>query len=175
MTQSFLSVHWEKNWVILTEKVGSNFSSACDWTFRVKMTSILSLGALSEKNWVIWPKKLGRILISPVTQLVKSKWLNFFSRCTEGKILVILTEKIGSNFSSTTDSTFLIKMTQFFYRRTEKKIESFWPKKFLSQKFQSQIIVPPVSELLGSKWLNFFSRCTERKKGSFDLKSWIEF
>ena len=35
----------------------------------------------------------------------------------------------------------------------------------------SQILVPPVTQLLGSKWLNFFFRCTERK--NFDLKSWV--
>ena len=31
----------------------------------------------------------------------------------------------------------------------------------------SRIIVPPVNQLLRSKWLNFFSRCTERKIDSF--------
>ena len=31
----------------------------------------------------------------------------------------------------------------------------------------SRIIVPPVTQLLRSKWLNLFSRCTERKNESF--------
>ena len=49
----------------------------------------------------------------------------------------------------------------FFYRCTDRKIESFWHKNL------GQILVPPVAQLLGSKWLNYFSRCTERKIESF--------
>ena len=56
--------------------------------------TIISLGALSEKFELFWPKKLGRILVPPVTQLfvppvtqlLKSKWLNF-SLYTERKKL----------------------------------------------------------------------------------------
>ena len=38
---------------------------------------------------------LGWILISPMTQLFKSKWLNFFSRCTERKIESFWSKKLG--------------------------------------------------------------------------------
>ena len=31
-----------------------------------------------RKNWVIWPKKLGQILVPLVTQLLRTKYLNFF-------------------------------------------------------------------------------------------------
>ena len=37
-----------------------------------------------------------RIMVQPVTQLLRSKWLNFFSRCTERKNWVILTLKVES-------------------------------------------------------------------------------
>ena len=81
----------------MTLKNGSNFGSASDSTFRVEFwfhlwlnfkgqnDSIFSLGALREKIESFWPKKLGRILVPPVTQLLRSKWLNFFSWCTERK------------------------------------------------------------------------------------------
>ena len=53
--------------------------------------SFFSLGALREKIESFWPKKLGRILVAPVTQPFRSKWLYFFSRCTERKNWVTLT------------------------------------------------------------------------------------
>ena len=56
-TEFFLSVHWEKNWVILTYKVGSNFVSASDSTFKVKMTHFF-LSVHWEQIWVILTKKV---------------------------------------------------------------------------------------------------------------------
>ena len=41
-----------------------------------------------------WLKKLGRILIPPVTQLFK--WLKYYAQCTERKNWVILTLKVES-------------------------------------------------------------------------------
>ena len=47
-----------------------------------------------------------------------------------GRILIPpVTQKVGSNFGSSSDSTFKVKMTIFFSRCTERKIELFWPKK----------------------------------------------
>ena len=60
----------EKNWVILTYKVGQNFSSASD-------------------NF------LGQILVPPATQLLWLKWLNCFSQCTEQKIESFWPKKLG--------------------------------------------------------------------------------
>ena len=60
MTQLFLSVHWAKNWVILTLKNGSNFGSASDLTFRVKMTQFF-LSVHWEKKESFWPKKLSHL------------------------------------------------------------------------------------------------------------------
>ena len=77
MTQLFLSVHWAKNWVILTYKVGSNFSTASDSTFRVKMTQFFLSVHWGKKIESFWNKKMCRILVPPVTQLLRSKWLNF--------------------------------------------------------------------------------------------------
>ena len=64
---------------------------------------------------------------------------------------------------------FRSKWLKFLYWCTERKIESFWPKKLC------QILVPPLTQVLGSKWLNFFSLCTERKIESFWPKKlgWI--
>ena len=72
---------------------------------------------------------MGHILVPLVTQLFRSKWLNFSIGALRKK-WVILTWKVGSNFSSTSDSTFRIKMTQFFsLGALSEKNESFWSKK----------------------------------------------
>ena len=96
-----------------------------------------------------WPKKLGQILVPPVTQ------------------------PSGSNFSFASDSTLRVKTTPFYLSVHWEKIESFWPKKL------GQILVPPVTQLLRSKLLNTFSWCTERKIELFWPKklsslSWVE-
>ena len=59
-------------------------------------------------------------------------------------------------------------MTQFFsLGALREKFESFWHKQL------GQILVPPVTQLLRSKWLNIFSWCIERNNSQFDLKSWV--
>ena len=67
-----LTQHWESNWL--------NIESQIDSTLRVKLTQHW------ESNWLkyspvthfaFWPKKFGQILVPPVTQLFRSKWLNF--------------------------------------------------------------------------------------------------
>ena len=89
-----LTQHWESNWLNIESQIGSTMSQIGS-TMRVKFTQIFS-------------NLPGRIIISPVTQLLRSKWLNFFSRFRERKNWVIWTKKFGSNFSSASDSTFQI-------------------------------------------------------------------
>ena len=178
-----LTQHWESNWLKysqVTHFARSNYDSARDSIFKVKFYFRKWLNFLGQNysiflsvHWenieYFWPKKLGQILVPPVTQL------------------------LGSNFSSASDSTLRVKMIQFFlsvnwakklshfdlkswvefyfrqwlnflsqndsisYLCSLKRIESFWPKKL------GQILVPTVTQLLKSKLLNIFSWCTERK------------
>ena len=104
-----------------------------------------------------------------MTQLLGSKWLNFISWCTELKNWVILTLKVGSNFKSTSDSIFLVKMTQFFLSmHCERKIESFWPKKVGSNfgsASDSTFKVKMTQFFLSMHW--------EKKMSHIDLKSWV--
>ena len=58
------------------------------------------------KSWVT-----GGIKIRP--NFFRSKWLNFFAQCTEGKNWVILILKVESLAELKFDSTFQVKMTQF--------------------------------------------------------------
>ena len=105
MTQCFLSVHWER------KMSHFNLKSWVEFYFR---------------QWVKSLNFWGQIFVSSATQLLRSKWLNFFSRCTERKNWVILTKKVGSNFSSASDSTFKVEMTQFFLIvHWEKKLSHF--------------------------------------------------
>ena len=93
-----------------------------------------------------------------MTQVLGSKWLNFFSRCCEQKNESFWPKKLGWILIPPVTQLFKSKWQNFFSRSTERKIESFWPKKMF------RIMVPhAVTQLLRSKWLNFFSRCTERK------------
>ena len=69
MTQLFLSVHWARNWVILTYKVESNFSTASGSTFRVKMTQFV----LS----VHWAKKLSHFELKTLVEFWYRQWLKF--------------------------------------------------------------------------------------------------
>ena len=66
------SVHWKRNWVILTWKVGSNFSSASDSTFSVKMTQFF----LSEHL----AKKLSHFDLKSWVEFQFRQWLNFLSQ-----------------------------------------------------------------------------------------------
>ena len=58
MTQFFLSVHQEKNWVILTLEVESLVEPKFHPTFYIKMTNFFSLSAPREKTESYWLKKL---------------------------------------------------------------------------------------------------------------------
>ena len=72
-----------------------------------------------------------------------------------------MTQLLRSDFSSASDSTIRSKWLNFFYRSTDRKIESFYPKKL------SQILILPVTQLLGAKWLNFFLGAQSEKIESF--------
>ena len=67
-----------------------------------------------------------QILVPTVTQVLGSKWLNFFSRCTERKIESFWLKKLGWILIVT--QLFYSKWLNFFSRCTERKIESFWHK-----------------------------------------------
>ena len=90
-TQFFLSVHWEKNWVILSKKNSIKFYFR-QW---LKFSTILGskwpnflLRCTKRKNWVIWV----------TARIFWSKWLNFFSQCTERKIESFWPKKIRIKF-----------------------------------------------------------------------------
>ena len=65
-----LTQHWESNWL--------NIESQIDSTLKVKFTEHWES---MDSNILQLPTLPGRILFPPVTQLFRSKWLNFFSRC----------------------------------------------------------------------------------------------
>ena len=117
-----LAQQWESSWL--------NIESQIDPTLRVKLTqhwesNWLNIESQIDPNILQLLNLQGRIIIPPVIQLLRSKWLNFFSRCTERKNWVIWTKKFGSNFSSASDSTFQVKMTQIFLSVLWEKMGSF--------------------------------------------------
>ena len=70
-----LTQHWESN--------SLNIESQVDWTLRVKFTqhwesNSLNIESPIDSNILQLLTLLGRIIIPPVTQLLRSKWLNFF-------------------------------------------------------------------------------------------------
>ena len=160
--------HWESNWFNIESQVDStlkvkltqhwkssrlNIESQIYSTIRIKMTQHW------KSNWLKYLP--GRIIIPPVTQLLRSKWLNFFSRCTARKNWVILTYNVGSNFSSASDSTFTVKMTQFFLLvHWAKKISHFDLKSWVEFKF--------------CQWLNCLSQNDSIFSiGATERKNWV--
>ena len=151
-----LTQHWESNWLNIESQIGL--------TLRVKLAQHW------EPNWLNIESQIGSTLRVKLTQHWESNWLNTVSQI-DSTLWVKLTQHWDSNwlkyspvthfarlnYNSATDLTFKVKMTEFFLSvHWEKKIESFWSKKL------GQILVPPVTQLFRSKWLNFFSLCTER-------------
>ena len=91
-----------------------------------------------------------------MTWVLGSKWLNYFSRCTEQKIESFWLKKFGQILVLPVTQLLGSKWLNFFSRCTERKIESFnWPVKF------GWILIPPVTQLFKSKLSHF------------DLKSWV--
>ena len=84
------------------------------------------------KNWVILTQKFDQILVKPVTQLLGSKWLNFFSRCTEWKIESFWRTKLGRILIPPVTQLFKSKWINFFSRCSDRKN---WV--ILSQKVES--------------------------------------
>ena len=126
-------------------------------------------------------EKLGQILVPPVTQLLGSKWLKYFSRCIERKIELFWPKKLGKILVPPVTQLLGSEWLNFSLGALSKKIESFWPKKL------GRILIPPVTQLFKSKWLNFlsqndsiFSLCALREKSeSFWPKklshlNWVE-
>ena len=131
-----------------------------------------------ESNWLNIESQIGSTLGVKLTQHWESNWLNIESQ-VDSTLTVKLTQHWQSswlNIESQVDSTLRVKFTQHWessWLNIESQIE-FNILQLLT--LPGQIIVPPVTQRLKPKWLNFFSRCTEQKKLShFDLKSCVEF
>ena len=67
-----------KNWITGGTKIWPKFLGQND--------SIFSLSFTERKNESFWPKKFNHWQNKNLTQIFKSKWLNFFASCTERKI-----------------------------------------------------------------------------------------
>ena len=120
-----------------------------------------------EKIESFWPKKLGQILVPPVTQLLGSKWLNYFSRCTEPNIQSFWPKKLGQILVPLVTQLLGSKCVNFFSLCTDRKIESFWPKKL------GRILIPPVTQLYKSNDSIISLGALREKMSLFNLKSWI--
>ena len=117
--------------------------------------------------------EVSRIIVPPMTQLLKSKWLNLFSRCTERKIesfwpknlgqdfFLSVTQLFWSNFKFQCFNCFRPRWLIFSLGARSEKIESFWPKNV------GQILVPRVFQFFKSKWLIFSLSAPSEKIESF--------
>ena len=124
--------------------------------------------------------KVGRIIYSSASnstfkvKFLFGQWLNFLGQNDSILSLGALREKLSHfdlkswvKFFFASNSTFRSKWLIFFSRCTERKIESFWPKK-LGQifvppvfNFSGQILVPPVQfQMLVKFGLNLTQRVT---------------
>ena len=94
-----LTQYWESNWLIIESQIGSalrvklihhcesnwlNIESQIDLTLRVKLTQHwesdwFNIESQIDSNILQLPTLPGWILVPPVTQLFRSKWLNLFS------------------------------------------------------------------------------------------------
>ena len=112
---------FESNWL--------NIESLIDSTLRVKLAQHW------ESSWLNIESQIDSTLRVKLTQHWESNWLKYSP----------VTHFARSNYNSASDLTFKVKMTQFFFLCTEKKIESVWLKKL------GQILVPQVTQLFRSK------------------------
>ena len=83
-----------------------------------------------------------------LTQIFRSKWLNFFAQCTMRKNESFWHKNLGQILVPPVIQFFLGQNDSFFSQLSE-KIESFWPKNL------GQIFVLSVIEFFRSKWLIF--------------------
>ena len=72
---------------------------------------------------------MGQILVLPVTQLLGSKWLNYFSRCTEREIESFWPTKLSQILVPPVTQLLGSKWLNFSLGALSEKIESFWNKK----------------------------------------------
>ena len=94
-----------------------------------------------EYNWLKVESQVESTLRIKLTQLWELNWLKYSP----------VTHFARSYYNSASDSTFKVK-TNF---------------SSASDNILGQILVPPATQLLGLKWLNYFSRCTKQKIESF--------
>ena len=106
-----------KNWMNGGTKIWPKFLGQND--------SIFPLSFTERKNEPFWPKKFNHWQNKNLTQIFKSKWLNFFASCTERKISHFDLKnwntgrtKIWPKFLGQNDSIFLLtspreKMSHF--------------------------------------------------------------
>ena len=72
---------------------------------------------------------MGQFLVPPVTQLLGSKWLKYFSRRTERKIESFWPKKLGQILVPTVTWLLGSKWLNILSRCTERKNWVIWPKK----------------------------------------------
>ena len=153
------------NWRIF-ESSWLNNKSQIDSTLRVKLTQHW------ESNWLNIESQIGSTLRVKLTQYWESNWLNIESQI-DSTLRVKLTQHWESNWlniESQIDSTLRVKLTRHWesiWLNIESQIDSNILQLLT---LPGRIIIPPVTQLLRSKWLNSFSRCTEKKIESV----WLE-
>ena len=96
MTQFFLSVHQEKNWVILTLKVESLAELNFDPIILGQNDLSISAQCTERNNWVILTPKVESLAELKFNLTFLVIMTQFFSQCTDRKNLVILTLKVES-------------------------------------------------------------------------------
>ena len=156
-----MAQQWESSWL--------NIESQIDSTLRVKLIQHC------ESNWLKYfpVTHFSRSnYISASDSLLRSKWLNFFSRCTERKILSFWPKKLGQISVPPVTQLLGSKWLNFFSWCTERKIESFWPKKL------GRILIPPVTQKVGSNFRSssdstFKDKMTIFSLGALREKNWV--
>ena len=103
-----------------------------------------------------------------VTQLFRSKWINFSSQCTKRKKLSHIDFKNWVTGHQNSTQLFRSKWLNFFsLSAPREKIESFWLKKL------SHYGIKIRHNILGQNDSLFLSVHREKKWSHYDLKSWV--
>ena len=162
-----MTQHWESNWLNIESLIGS--------------TSRVKLAQHRESNWLNNESQVDSTLRVKLTQHWESNWLNIENPIDSnilqllilpGRIIILpVTQLLRLNFSSVSDSLFRSKWLNFFYRCTERKIESF----FLKSDFENDFKI-----IWFSMWFWFrFSNHHFQNDFEFDFKSplfrWFDF
>ena len=139
--------YWESNWL--------DIESQIDSILRVKLTRYW------KSNWLDIESQIDSILRVKLTRYWESNWFDIESQI-DSILRVKLTRYWESNWldiESQIDSILRVKLTRYW--------ESNWldiDSQIVSNIFQllgipDRILVPPVTQLFRSKWLNFFFQC----------------